>query len=73
MEKRDKTIEDAADYVRTQTTIKKCCPTYKDKQSIDFIACALRKFNNKHFGTEEYDFINVPIGKAMTELKSKIG
>jgi hypothetical protein len=38
---------------------------------MDFIACALRKFNQKHLGTGKYDFIHVPIGKTMKALKSK--
>lgn len=71
MDKRATTIDDAANYVRTQTTIKKCCRTRKDRQSMDFIACALRKFNQKHLGTGKYDFIHVPIGKTMKALKSK--
>lgn len=67
----DKTIEAAAKYVRTQKVDRKTCKDHKDKDSLKFIACALRKYNKTQQGTEHYQFIRVPVGQALIELEDK--
>jgi hypothetical protein len=57
---RQETIKKAAAYVRTQIVNKRCCQKYS-KESIDFIACAVRKFNAvRSFKQKDLIIISVP-------------
>lgn len=63
------TITEAARYVQAQAANRKLCMSHKDKQSKEFIACAVQKFNLEYQDDNRFVRIKVPRGKALKEFE----